>query len=467
MGTLSGLLDSARNALLSDQVAITTTGQNIANQNTAGYTRRTVTWSESDTVQIGGVSVGRGATATVTAQRDRVLDRSVQQATDTASASGSRLIALQNLQSLFSVDSSGDDSSGIAAAFNGFFSSVSALAADPTSASARAATLASAGLVATSFNRTASQLTSQQQSLGQEVASSVGQVNQLLSSISVLNGQIGDTSATVDASSLEDQRTQLVDQLSQLIGVQQAVSDDNTITLSTGNGIELVSRDQAFPLSTGTVDGNVHIFGSSNQGSPDITSSLQGGSIGGMLQVRDTDLPAVQSHLDTIAYDFANAVNTQNQAGNGSNGTAGTAIFSVGAAAAGAAGAISLSMSNPANLAAAATTQASGGASNAQALLALQSGSVTGGTTVSNAFAGLLSALGTTVSNAQSDSTADTAIQSQLSTQRDTASGVSLDQEAANLTQYQRSYEAAAKLMSILNELMAAAINIGTNTAVN
>lgn len=467
MGTLSGLFGSARNALLSDQLAINTTAQNIANENTAGYTRRTVTWSQNDTVQIGSVSVGRGATATVSAQRDRVLDRSVQQATDTASASSARLSNLQNIESLFTIDSSGSDSSGIGTAIDSFFSSVSALAADPTSSAARQATLASAQTVASTFNRTATQLTSQQSSLNQQVNTSVGQVNQLLSSISVLNGQIGQSSPGVDTGSLEDQRTLQVTQLSQLIGVQQAIGQNNTITLSTGNGAELLSGNQAFPFSTAVVSGTTRVYASAAQGSPEITGGIHGGSIGGLLQVRDVDLPAVQSQLDTIAFRFATAVNAQNQAWNGSSGAPGTALFSIGSSVPGAAGAITTVIANPANLATAASAESIGGSSNAQALLALQNATVTNGTTFSNAFSGLLSNLGTTVSNAKSNSTADAAVQTQLSTQRDTVSGVSLDQEAANLTQYQRSYQAAAKLMAILNQLLASAINLGTNTPVS
>ena len=443
------------------------TAANMANENTAGYTRRTVTWSENDTVQIGGVSVGRGATATVSAQRDRVLDRSVQQATDTASASTARLGALQNVQSLFTVNSSGDDSSGIGSAINGFFASISAVAADPTSAAARQATIAAAQTVASTFNRTAAQLSSQQSGLNQQVTTSVAQVNQLIASISKINGQIGQSSPGLDTSSLEDQRTLQITQLSQLIGVQQSIGQDNTVTLTTGNAAELVSGNQSFPLTTANVSGTIRIYASASQGSPDITSTIQGGSIGGILQARDTDLPAIQSQLDTLAFDFATAVNTQNQAGKGSDGLAGTAIFSIGATPTGASGAIGVSLTNASNIAAAASAEASGGSGNAQALLALQNANITSGTTPTNAYSGLLSGLGSTVASAQSDSNADAAIQTQLSTQRDTVSGVSLDEEAANLTQYQRSYQAAAKVLSILNELLASAINIGTNTAFN
>ena len=134
MGTLTGLFNATRQALLADQAAINTTATNIGNQNTDGYTRRTVTWTEGDTVQISGLTADSGPTVTVASQRDRVLDRSLQQATDVASASSTRLAALNKLQSLFALTASGTDSSGIQAAISSVFSGISAIAADPTGA---------------------------------------------------------------------------------------------------------------------------------------------------------------------------------------------------------------------------------------------------------------------------------------------------------------------------------------------
>ncbi len=467
MGSLSGLLNSARNALLSDQLAINTTAQNIANQNTVGYARRVVNWSENDTVQINGVNAGRGATASVSSTRDTVLDRSVQQATDIAAASSTRVTALQSTQALFALDSSGNDSSGVNVALSGFFSSVSGWASDPTSSSARALTLSAAGTVASTFRRTSASLSAQQQSLNNKVNADVTSANQLLSQIATLDGQIASLGKDAASSSLLDQRTLAVEQLSQYIDVQHVTGENNSLTLSTSEGTLLVSGDKPYALTTGDLNGVTHVFASASQGSTDITSAISGGSIGGAIQVRDHDIPAVQQQIDQLAYSFATAVNTQNQAGKDANGDTGTAVFNVGTTAAGAAANLTIALADPNGLAAATTTQGSGGSGNASALLALQNAHLTNGKTFAGAFSAALSTLGASITSAQSDSTADTAILSQLTTQRDSVTGVSLDQEAANLTQYQRSYQAAAKLMSILNELLATAINLGTNTPVS
>ncbi len=403
----------------------------------------------------------------MTAQRDRVLDQSVQQATDTSASSTSRLAALTQLEGIFSVGASGADSSGIQTAINGFFTGISSLSADPTSTSARQSTLSAVQTLVTAFNGASSQIADQISTLNQQVSGSVSQVNTLLQQIAAANGAISNSSATDDTSSLEDQRTALITQLSGLIGLQQTSAQDGSISLSTTNGTLLVGGNHAFSLSTTNISGTTRVLAGSPVGGGDITATLQGGSIGGTIQARDTDLPAVRSQLDTLAFTFAQTVNHQNEAGLDANGAAGGPVFFVGTYAAGAASNIAVALTGASGIAAASSTESSSGNTNANALLALQTSPTINGQSYSTAFGTLLSGLGNTVASATTDSTANNAITTQLTTQRDSVSGISLDEEAANLTQYQRSYEAASKVLSILNTLFAEAINLGTETAVS
>ncbi len=467
MGTLTALFNNTRNTLLADQTAITATANNIANQNSTNYTRRTVTFTQNDTVQINGPAASTGVTATVTASRDRILDRAVQQATDTASSSSSRLTALTQLQGIFSIGTTGEDSTGIQSAISGFFSSVSAIAADPTSAAARQTTLSAAQTLAAAFNRTSAQIATQTASLNQQVSTSVTQVNTLLQGIADKNNAITNSVPGSDTSSLEDDRTDLLNQLSSLVGLHQTTTESGSITVSTTNGTVLVGGSQAFPLTTTNTGGTTRVLAATSLGGADITAALTGGALAGAIHARDTDLPAVTSQLDTLAYAFATAVNTQNEAGTDTSGNAGTAVFSVGTSAAGAAAAIATTLASGSSFAASSSGTGAGSNSNANAMLALQNASTVNGQTFSSAYSTLLSGLGTTVSAATTNSSADAAIQTQLSTQRDTVSGISLDEEASNLTQYQRSYQAAAKLLSILNDLLGSAINLGTTTTVS
>ena len=443
-------------ALAADQTALSATADNISNQNTDGYTRRAVNWSSGDTVSVGGADTSTGVTATVVAQRDRVLTRSVQQATEAASASSTRVTALNDLQSLFTIDSSGDDASGIGAAVSDFFNAATALASTPTDSTARQTMLTAAQTLASAMNRTASQISMQTSSLNQTVTSSVAQVNTLAATVASLNKQISETSVSANTDALTDQRDLAVTKLSKLMDVNSISNSNGSISLALSDGTALVTGSTALPLVTGTANGMTQIDASASAGGANVTAAIRGGSIGGSLQVRDSDIPTVMSQLDTLAGTITSAVNAQNAAGTDANGNAGGAIFSGSTA-----GTLTVVAAGASAIA------ASSDGSNAAAIGSLQDAVSMGGKTFSGAFSAMISGLGTAASDATTGSTADAAVLTQTTTQMDAVSGVSLDTEAANLTQFQRSYEAAAKVLTIVNELMAQAINLGTETSVS
>ena len=460
MGTLTGLMSLAGSALIADQAALTTTAENISNQNTDGYSRRTVTFQEGVTVNVGGASIGSGVTASATVVRNRVLLRSVQQATEASSASSTRLTALNNLQSLFTIGASGDDESGIGSAISDFFSAASSLSASPNDSTARQAMYGAAQTLASSLNRTAAQIAAQSSSLNQQVQSGVESVNGLTAQVASLNQQISQASAGDNVDTLLDQRDQLVTQISQLVDVSTVVGSNNTMNLTLANGTPLVTGSKAMALSTATISGVTRIYAASAAGGADVTGVIRGGGVGGALQVRDEDLPAVTSQLDNIAQAIASAVNTQNAAGVTSSGSPGGDIFSGVTAA-------TLTVSAADANAIAVSSTSAGDGNNALAIANLQNAPLVGGETPSASFANMLSGLGQTASAASTANSAASAVLTQNSTQWDNVAGVSLDQEGANLTQYQRSYQAAAKVLAIVNELMADAINLGEPTTVS
>jgi flagellar hook-associated protein 1 len=122
---------------------------------------------------------------------------------------------------------------------------------------------------------------------------------------------------------------------------------------------------------------------------------------------------------------------------------------------------------DPLEIAAAGIGEGSLGDTNAQALADLSTASIAGGTTASSYYATYLGQVGNTAADATAESTQQQAALTQLTTQRDALSGVSLDEAAANLTQYQRSYQAASQVFNIVNTLMASAINLGVETTVS
>lgn len=171
--------------------------------------------------------------------------------------------------------------------------------------------------------------------------------------------------------------------------------------------------------------------------------------------------------MNELAYDIATQVNQVNAQGLDGNGNPGGAIFQLPPTANGAAALIGMATTDPKSIAAAAVGEGSTGSSNALLLAGLANGTTVSGQTPLEFLTSLMGQIGSAASAASSDNTVQQATLSQLTSQRNALSGVSLDEEAANLTQYQRAYEAAAKLFSITDEMMASALNLGVTTAVS
>src|SRR6202041_412925 len=329
MGTLTSLLDIAREALLADQVALNVTASNVANQNTAGYTNEVVSFQSTDAVTLSGSTYGSGVTASAVSQRDRVLEQRVQQQTQTQAQSGALESSLQQVQNIFGLSSTSTSASStqLGTDINSFFSSLSALTSNPSDTATRQSVLSAANTLAGDFNSTANQLAQVSSSLNQQVAGDVGQVNSLTTTIASLNAQITSLSPNADAGTLEDQRQLAIAQLSQLVGLDQISTENNGITLTTSNGAVLVSGSKSFALSTTQVGGTTHILAGLN--GQDVTSNLTGGDLGGVLQARDQQLPSYQSSLDSLAFNIGTQVNQQNEQGIDLNGNPGAALFTL------------------------------------------------------------------------------------------------------------------------------------------
>lgn len=467
MGTLTALLNLSQGALQANQAAIDITSNNVANANTPGYTTEVATWQENDSVALSGTEkIGEGANVSAVSQRDTILNHRVQQQTQLEASSASESTTLNALQSIFGITSSSTTavSTAIGASVDSFFNSLNLLQANPSDSSTRQDVLSAAASMASEFNGAANQISQQTAGLNQQVSSTITQVNSLTTSIAALNLQIESTSPTADAGTLEDQRQQDLTRLSTLIGFDQTRTENNGLTLTTANGVRLVSEGQSFALSTSVQSGNVNIISSTGQ---DITSALIGGSLGGTLQARDRDLPPVSSSLDSLAFAIGTAVNTQNAAGLDANGNPGAAIFTLPPTSTGAAATLSVAAAAPNAIAAASVGQGASGNTNATALNALTNSPLIATQTASEFYASLLTQLGSTVARVSDENTTQQASLTQLTTQQSSQSSVSLDQEAANLTLYERSYAAAAKVFTIVDQLMASALNLGEETTVS
>jgi flagellar hook-associated protein 1 FlgK len=462
-------------ALDADQEALNIVANNVANASTTGYTEETPNFVENDPITINGVSCGQGVTETgATSVRDKVLQERLDQQQQLASASGTRLTALDSIQALFTPNSSSSSSStsDMGSSLTSFFDSFSSLEADSTSSSLRQDVLSKASTLASSISGAAASLNSQKAALDQEAGGVSGQVNALTTAIAQLNQQIQTTSPDADAGTLEDQRQEDISQLSKLIGINQISSGDNELEITTTSGQLLVAGATSNQLTTGTVNGVTDFF----VGATDITAGLTtgGGELGGYLTARDTDIPNALSALDQLAYSVSTEVNSLNNSGVDQNGNTGTAaaplyIFNEPTQVSGSAASMSVVMANAEDIATAAAGDDSGDTTNAVAMANLNSSTSTivNGQSPSNYYSSFVSTLGSTVSEVSTENTAQQASVTQLQAQNDALSGVNLNDEASSMTTFERSYQAASEVFAILNTIMASSLNLGVETTVS
>ncbi len=472
MGTISSAFSIISQALDADQQALNVVANNVANANTPGYTEEKPDWQENQPLNDNGVQVGQGVSETgATSQRDRVLQSRLDQQQQLAASSGSRLTSLNTLQALFTPDSGSSTSTAgdIGSDITNFFASFSSLEANSTNNSLRQGVLSSAGTLAGDISNAAASLNEQRSALDQETAGVASQVNALTSAIAQLNQQIQTTSPNGDAGMLEDQRQQDLSQLSQLIGINQITAENNGLAITTTSGQLLVSNGTSYTMTTGLVGGVTDFF----MGSEDITAQLAtgGGSLGGYLTARDQDIPNALGALNQLAYSISTAVNTQNNAGTDLDGNTGTTasplnIFSQPTTVAGSAVDMSVVMTDANQIAAAGLGDGTGDNSNAVAMAALAGQGIVNGQTPINYYSTFVTTLGATVSNVQTENTAQAASVTQLKTQNDALSGVNLNDEAASMTTYERTYQSASQVFAMLNNIMNSVLNLGEQTTV-
>jgi flagellar hook-associated protein 1 len=475
MGTINSALSVMSGALDADQAALSVVANNVANANTTGYTTETPDWQENSSISIGGVSVGDGVSETgATSQRDRVLDERLDQQQQTAAASSTRLTALNNIQALFTPDSGSSSATAgdIGSDITSFFDSFSSLAnsGDPTNSALREDVLSSASTLAGDISNAANSLNAQSAALNQDAAGVATQVNSLTGAIAQLNLQIQSTSPDADPGTLEDQRQQDLSQLSQLIGINQVTTENNGLSITTTSGQLLVSEGQNFQLTTGTVNGATEFL----LGGTGITSDLAsgGGQLGGYLTALDQDIPNALSSLDQLAYNISTAVNAQNNTGTDLDGATGTAanplyIFNEPTQVSGSAAAMSVAMTDPNQIAAATVIAGTGDNSNAVLLAGVANQTIVSGQTPIDYYSNFVSSLGSTVSGVQAENTAQNSSVTQLQTQNNALSSVNLNDEAAAMSTLESSYQAASQVFTLLNTIMASALNLGEQTTVS
>jgi flagellar hook-associated protein 1 FlgK len=443
-----------RRALLANQFGISVTGQNISNVNTYGYTRQSAQFTESGSTGFGRFAVGSGVTISgVQSFRDQFIESRMQVETGIAGRLSARRDALSPVETALQ----GTETSGLQSAMNNFFGAFRDLEANPASLSLRAIVAQRGAALANAFHSTDSSLENIRTGVDGQIRTTVDQVNTLAGQVAGLNDQIRQAEAGGgNASSLRDQRGVLVSQISELTGARSVENDDGTVTLTIGEGQALVTGGSAkqigvsdtppLGLASLTIDGNPAVFDE--------------GTIRGF-QDAITAINSQIADLDGLAAQVTARVNSAHTSGTDLDGAAGVNFFNAGGTVTAANISVNTAVvGNPRLVVASPLTTSSGpGAAGTVAgqiaNLLTDTNTTVGSRTgsFSSIFSSMVGNAGDQVKTAEDGLQTQSAIMSQLSAQRDAVSGVSLDEEAINMLQYQKAYEAAARFLKVADEM--------------
>jgi flagellar hook-associated protein 1 FlgK len=452
MGGLTSALNIGKTSLLTSQKTIEVTGNNIANVNTPGYSRQIPILSSYPTVQINGQSFGTGVKIDqVMRNHDTFLQRQLGERAATAGEAEARTAPLAQVEQVVSIAES-----SIAGEISRFFDSWQQLSADPSSGVLRNQVLQRGQTLAGGFNSTIRELATAQEDINVTLESKVEAVNFKLNEVATLNQRIASLQIKgQDSLSDRDRRDQLVNELASSLGVSYFEGENGMVSLQLPGGHTLVQDATAMTLEPQRVNGDVQFaLRAPRGGAVALSPGNFGGEFRGLMAVRDSHIPGVIADLDKLAYNLLNEVNTLHQTGSGLDGLSGRDFFAPVAVEAGAASQIAVALTQG-NQLAAGTGAAPGDNRNALQLAALSSKKVIGGTeTFTGFYANLASRVGTEVQQNSLTRMGSEDSLLQLQNRRDSSAGVSLEEEMINLIMFQKGFEASAKLLSTVDEMM-------------
>jgi flagellar hook-associated protein 1 len=328
---MSDMLSNGVSGLLAFQQALSTISHNISNANTAGYSRQSVNLVTNSADPTAGGWIGNGvAVASVTRSYDTFLSSQTRTATSSYHQLNTVSTLAGSINNLF-----GSSTTGLSATLQGFSSAVQTLTTAPGQTANRQAVLNQAQTLINQFQGYESNLGQLDNQVNTQLSTQASTISSLASGIATLNQQIQAARAQSQATpnDLLDQRDNLIDQLSQHVGVSTVTQSDGSVSVFIGSGQPLVIGTTAAMVTAGPDQynsGQSRLSIQTTNGSTDITDSLSGGAVGGLLQFREQMLIPAHNALGQAAVTLTSLVNNQNAAGLDQTGAIGAALLAVG-----------------------------------------------------------------------------------------------------------------------------------------
>lgn len=438
MPSISASFELARRALNTHLTVLSTIGHNVANVNTPGYSRQEAILETTAPEKLPEGYIGTGVEVDrMRRVRDEWIAHQIRFESQGRGRWQARADALEQIESLFNEPS--DTSLG--KVMQQFFEGLSDLANNPEKQTARIVVIERGAALAHLINGQYSHLEQLEESIDARLDAKVKEVNALSSQIAQLNEGIkkGELNGNA-ASDLRDKRDLLIDQLSHLLNGNIIEMDDGTLTVKVGSQ-DLVRGGQVFALEPEPEQ---------------LHSLITSGELKGLLEVKGELIAGYKGQLDALADNLQKKVNDLHTAGFDLEGTAGIPFFKPLEAPDSAARLLSLNediKAHPEKIAASQSGAVGDGRNALNLALLRNDPEITG------AYRSMISHLGLESQEAQRMSENQDALLQQLENQRESVSGVSLDEEMINLIKSQKAYQFAAMYTRVIDELLDTLIN--------
>ena len=476
---MSDLMSIGRSGLGASKQALETTSHNISNANTEGYSRQKVDQISSHPIRKSGVVVGTGTQIRgVDRVEDRLIEKKIIGNQSNYSFFSERHNQLSQVQEIFNEI----DTEGLNLLMNKFFNSFRGLANEPENEALKSIVRDNASLVVNDFNRIGNSLITHSNSIDQTIKLKVDQINHHSKKIADLNKRIAQLEASGDMTGdLRDQRDSEIRELSKIVHVNTYIDNRRNFVVnadgigslvSAGNTLELITKGVPRKDSIDDKAGSVEIYYKSKPNTP-ITTRFKGGVLASLVKVRNEDIYALKKSMDDLAFNFSNEVNAIHRKGfrstnNIPENLAGDQINFFTELSNKKDSVLNLSISeevleNLDNLVTSSAPNSSGNNEIALEIAGLQYKKILDNnqSSLEESFLKTVGNIGLKTSKAELEAEQTEGILAQNKSIKERITGVSLDEEAANLVKYQNTYQASAKVIQAAEEMFNTLINIG------
>ncbi|MFO1497063.1 MAG: flagellar hook-associated protein FlgK [Verrucomicrobiota bacterium] len=474
MPGLFGLLNTGTRALITGRQGVEVAGQNLANINNPAYARQRLSIVTSPTVHgvLGPQGTGAEAVAIVRLRSD-VLDLQIQDEISVTGSLEAQQSALQLAESGLGQEldrvgtgteagaaaSSVGSSHSLADDLSDLFGGFQSWSTDPASLAERQSVLMKAADLTTHFNQIDRRLDQLNDSLNATVSEDVASANTLLSQIAQLNDQISRTElgAPGSANDLRDMRQSQIEQLSKLAKVDLSDGGNGTVNVSIAGTLMVSGVQVSDTLETYDAGGGQLMVQASSSATP---LSLTAGRIQGTMEARDGAVADLRNQVNSLANLLITEVNAIHSGGYGLSGSTGANFFT--GTDAGDIAVNTALVNDPSLLQGASAPGASGNNRVALALaqLSQKSHASLNNQTFTQGYSGVATAFGQAMSAVDSQIADQGVVQSMLLRQRDSISGVSLDEEMTDLTRFQRAFQASARLLTVVDDMLQTVVDL-------